>query len=88
VTDRDTAAVAAIVAEDHFQDRRFAGTGGTGQHHALAGFDLKRDTPHHRKLHAALQMHDEGLFRVRDFDHRSHWRNTHAGKIEETSNWV
>ena len=87
VTDADAAAVAAVVAEDHFQDRRFAGAGRAGQHHAFARLDLKGHAAHHGKLHATLQMHGEGLFRVGDFDHRGHWR-AHAGRIEETSNWV
>jgi hypothetical protein len=87
VTDADTAAVTAVIAKNHFQDRRFAGAGGAGQHHAFAGAHLKRYAAHHGKLHATLQMHRKSLFGVRNFDHRSH-RCAHAGKIEETSNWV
>ena len=88
VTDADATTVAAIIAEDHLQDRGFSGARGPRQHHAFARLDVKRDAAHHGQLNATLQMHGEGLFRVADFDHRSHRRNPHAGKIEETSSWV
>ena len=87
MTDADAAGVAAIIAKDHFQDRRFTGAGGAGQHHALARLDVERNAAHDRQFDPALQMHGEGLFGVADVDHRGH-RRTHGGKIEETSNWV
>src|SRR6185312_10569654 len=65
----------------------FAGAGRAGQHHAFTRIDMERDTAHHGQLDATLQVHDKGLLGVGDVDHRSHWR-AHAGKIEETSNWV
>ncbi len=37
LADQDLAAVAAVVAEDHLEDRGFAGARGAGQDHALSG---------------------------------------------------
>ena len=62
--DADPAAIAAVIAEDHLQDRGFAGAGRAGQHHAFAGSTWNEDAAHHRQLDAALQMHREGLFGV------------------------
>ncbi len=36
MADADAAGVAAVIAEDHLQDRRFAGAGRAGQHDAFA----------------------------------------------------
>jgi hypothetical protein len=33
---------------------------------------VRLERKHHGKLHAALQMHGEGLFGVADIDHRCH----------------
>ena len=87
VTNADAATVAAIIAKDHFQDRRFTRAGRAGQHHAFARLDVKRDATHDRQFDPALQMHGEGLFGAGDVDHRCHCC-AHAGKIEETSSWV
>jgi hypothetical protein len=50
----DPAAIAAVVAKNHFQDRGFAGARRSRQHHALARCHVKRDAAHHRQLDAAL----------------------------------
>jgi hypothetical protein len=87
VADADAAAIATVIAEDHLQDRGFAGARGTRQHHAFARLHIERDAAHDRQFDPTLQMHDEGLFGVRNVDHRSHW-GTHGGRIEETSSCV
>ncbi|MEY9438391.1 hypothetical protein ABIF14_005482 [Bradyrhizobium elkanii] len=87
MADANPAAVAAVVAEDHFQDRGFAGARRARQHHALTRIDVERDAAHHGQFDAALQVHGEGLLGVGKFDHRGHW-HAHGGRIEETSNCV
>ena len=57
--DENLAAVAAVAAEYHLEDRRFAGTDGPAND-ALAG-EPERDACDHRQADAALQMHGETL---------------------------
>src|SRR6266700_4079596 len=78
MTNGDAAAIAAVVAEHHLQDRRLAGARRSGQHDAFAGTDLEEDTTDHGQFDPTLQMHGEGLFGIPDLDHyrvdlQNHW---------------
>ena len=87
VAQQDPAGVAAIGAEDHFQDRGFADTGRSGQHDAFTRLDRESHSGDDRQPGSALQVHDERLFHAGNFEDGGHGR-AHAGRTEETSSCV
>ena len=72
MADANPAAIAAVIAEDHLQDRGFSGARWPRQHDAFAGPNLKRDAAHHREFYPALQMHGEGLLYGGQLEHGRH----------------